>query len=102
MANRGRPKKNKFDDLDTDFKDSVAGMSEEQIRAKLAEVALNQAALMAAKSEDEDLKEKKAIAKEAGAQYSEGTKMNRLRTEFCRQVLGDKGKDNGSFSSEQA
>ncbi len=96
----GRPKKDKFEDLDIDFKDSIAAMTEEEIRAKLAEISLNQAALMQAKSDDEDLKTKKEIAKEAGAIYREGTKANRLRIEWARQVLGDKGKSNGSFEQE--
>ncbi len=96
----GRPKKDKFEDLDIDFKDSVAAMDESQIRAKLAEVSLNQAALMAAKADDEDLAVKKEIAKEAGAIYREGTKMNKLSIEWARQVLGDKGKANGSFEQE--
>lgn len=94
---RGRPKKNKFDDLDSSFKDGAAAMSEEQIHATLVTVSLNHAALMAAKADDEALKEAKGRASEAGAVYRDGSKQNRLKTDYLRQILGDRGKENGSF-----
>lgn len=96
----GRPKKDKFADLDEDFKNGVAGMDEVSIRRKISEVALNQEALLDAKADDEDFQQKKAIAKEAGAVYREGTKANKLRIAWCKRVLGDKGKDTGTFDSE--
>ncbi len=95
MPKQPFPKKEKFAELPEEFKDAVAGMQEAQIRDRIAKVALDQAALMEAKDLDEDLAEKKEIANEAGAIYRDGTKMNKLKVEFCRQVLGDKGKPNG-------
>lgn len=93
---RGRAKKEQFEDLDSDFKDTVSGMTEEEIRNKLASVSLNQVELMNAKKDDGDLQQKQEAVKEAGAIYREGSKMNKLRIEFCHRVLGDRGKDNGS------
>jgi hypothetical protein len=94
--------KDKFKDLDGEFKDTVASMSEEEIRATIAKVSLNQVELINAKALDQDLIQKRAAASDAGAIYREGTKQNKLRIEFCHQVLGDKGKDTGQFDAEQA
>lgn len=91
------PKKDKFADLDQEIKTAICSMNEAEIRSKLSEVSLNQAALMAAKEEDQDLKEKKEAASDAGTIYRDGTKQNRLTVEYARQVLGDRAKDNGSF-----
>lgn len=93
---RGRTKKEAFEDLDSEFKDTVAAMSEEDIRNKLAQVSLNHVELMKAKKDDQDLESKKEAVKEAGAIYREGSKMNKLRIEFCHRVLGDRGKDTGN------
>lgn len=95
---RGRkagPPKDKFDELDEDFRNGIASMSEAEIRERIAKISLDQAALMEAKEQDEDLKAKKEVAREAGAIYREGTKANKLRIGFARRVLGDKGKDTG-------
>lgn len=92
--------KDKFEDLDEDFKDSIAAMDEDAIRSTIAKVSLNQVEMMNAKAGDQDLIQKREAASEAGAVYREGTKMNKLRIEFCHQVLGDKAKDTGSFDPE--
>jgi hypothetical protein len=91
----GRPKKDKFEDLDEDFKDSVAAMDEAGLRSKISEITLNQEAVLEAKENDQDLASKKEEYKVAGASYREATKANKLRVKFLRQVLGDKNKDTG-------
>lgn len=95
-----RQKKDKFEDLDEDFKDDIASKSEEEIRKKISTVALNQVALLEARDLDEDLQQKKEAASVAGAVYREGTTMNKLRIEFCKQVLSDKGKATGTFEQD--
>ena len=92
----GRSKKDVFEDLPEEFKEAVAGMDEAGIHDVLAKISLNQGALMEAKDADEDLATKKEIAKEAGSSYREGTKMNKNKVAWCRRVLSDKGKANGS------
>ena len=84
--------KNKFDELDEDFKADVDNFDEAQARSKLAQIALDHAELMEAKGNDEDLKEKREAAKEANAIYSEGSKMNKLRTEYIRERMRAMGK----------
>lgn len=89
----GRKKKNKFDDLDADFKSGVESMTDEDIRDKVAQIALDTEELLKAKEDDEDLKEKVQIAKEAGAVYRDGVKMNRVRIQYAQMVLESRGKD---------
>lgn len=93
----GRSKKDPFEDLDEDFKNAVASMSEQEIRQKISSVALNQVALLEAKDNDQDYQQKKEDASIAGEVYRDGTKMNKIRISFCKRVLSDKGKDTGSF-----
>lgn len=88
----GRQKKNKFDDLDADFKSGVENMSDEDICARVAQIALDNEQLLKSKENDEDLKEKIQIAKEAGAVYREGVKMNRVRIQYAQMILESRGK----------
>lgn len=88
----GRQKKNKFDDLDADFKSGVENMSDEEVRARVAQIALDNEQLLKAKEDDEDLKEKVQIAKEAGAVYREGVRMNRTRIQYAQMILESRGK----------
>ena len=88
-----RPKKDKWADLPEEFAEEVQGETEGGIRLRIAQVALNQAELMAAKADDDDLKSAKLAASDAGAIYSEGTKLNKLKIEFCKQVLDSRGAD---------
>ena len=96
----GRQKKDKFEDLDVDFKDEAAAMDEAALRKTIAEVALRQVSLQIMKDLDQDLATKQEIAKEAGAVYREGTKRHKLQIEFMKRCLEDKGKDGGSFEVE--
>ncbi len=84
-------KKDEFADLDSDFKDAVAGESPEDIRKRIAQVALNELENQRLKKEDTDLETKKEEFKEAGAVYREASKANKLRLKFMRRVLKDKG-----------
>jgi hypothetical protein len=92
--------KNKFADLDEDFKTRAEAMSEEELRATISKVSLNHVAMLKVKEQDEDLKLKKEVAKEAGAQYREEGKFCKLAIAYCSAMLEAKGKDNGSFSPE--
>lgn len=88
---RGRKKKEQFADLDSDYRTLIDNMKDSEVRDKIAEVAMNQVELMKNKNEDQHLKEVQETAKEAGSQYREGTKMNRLRIEYARHVLEGRG-----------
>lgn len=101
MAKRGRPAKTEYQDLTTDFQDAVASMSDEDVRKRIAEVALDQAALNEAQALDEDLKTKKEEAKFAGEIYAEGNKANKLKIKYCRSILLNRGKAAGTAPGEE-
>ncbi len=90
-----RNKKDKFDSLDKDFQDKMAASTPEEIRGVIAQVALNQEELQKAKENDEDLANLKEQVALASEDYSSGTKMNRLRIQFAKRCLEDKGKEAG-------
>ncbi len=88
-----RPKKADFADLDSDEQDMIASLRGNDLVAYVAKVAMDQHALMKAKEEDQDLAEKKEAAQDAGAQYRDGTKFNKLRISFAKRVLDDRTGD---------
>lgn len=90
-----RGPKDPFSKLDDEFKEAVAHMQEPEARDRIAKITMDTAALLAQKSNDQDLKAKQSIAREAGAVYREATKMNGLRVELLRRRLGELGKPNG-------
>lgn len=84
--------KDPFDALPEDFKDAMASASPELIKDTIAKVAMADADLRKAQEEDEDLASKKEQVKFASEPYREGFKMNRLKINYLKQVLEDKGK----------
>lgn len=85
-------KKSPFADLDAEYKTNIENMTEEEIKKRISEVALAEHENREAKKADQDLKEKLSAAKYAGAQYAEGTKMNRLRIAYAHFILESRGK----------
>lgn len=96
MANgkRGRPKKDPFDLLTAEFKDAVAGENAEQINLRIAEIAKAEFTNIELMKADPDLQAAKAEVKTCSQQYRDNSKTNGQKIAFCRQVLGDQGKDN--------
>lgn len=85
-------KKSPFADLDQEYKDGIASMTEEEINKRIAEVAKAEHENRENKKKDQDLKNQQALAKQAGAQYADATKMNRLRIAYGYFILESKGK----------
>lgn len=84
-------KKNPFDTIPEDWREALESASEAQIRTKISEVALAEEENQDAKDDDQDLAAAKEQAKEAGAQYADATKSNRLKIRFARQLLQSRG-----------
>lgn len=84
-------KKDKFDALPAEFRDTIAAMSRKDIREKIAQISIDNQELLDAKEKDIDLQKAKEQAKEAGEVYREGLKMNKLKIAFAKRVLDDKG-----------
>lgn len=85
-------KKGKFDDLDSDYKTTIENMKDEEIRAKVAEISLENEQVQAAKALDFDLKEKAAAFQEAGKVYRESAKGAKLRIQYALSILEARGK----------
>lgn len=98
MARKAKGPKDPYSDLQDDFKDAVAQSSREEIEKRISDVALYDVELRKQKKEDQDLKEKAEAYKEASAIYREGFKSNKLKIEFCKRVLDDKGGPTASKS----
>lgn len=92
MPKKFAEKKDPFDALDEEFKDAIVRMDEPGIRDRIATTALDQVTLMGAKDDDIDFQKAKETAKEAGAVYRDGTKINKLKIAFAKRVLEDRGK----------
>lgn len=102
MGKRGKQeKKDPFELAPQEFKDSVNAASDGEINAKIAEVAMNDAALADAKKEDQDLTEKKGAVKEASRQYVEGRNANRAKIAYARDVLKARGKPSGDAGVDE-
>ncbi len=84
--------KNKFADLDADFRSNIENATDDEIKSKLAEISIAEIENLAAKKSDKDLEEKKWAAKEAGQQYADATKFNRLRANYAYFILEARGK----------
>jgi hypothetical protein len=80
-----------FADLPSDWREAVAGSSREEIQFRIAKVALDDAELRRLKKEDEHLKECAEQYKDASAMYREGFKTNKLKIEYMKKALDDKG-----------
>lgn len=76
-------------------------LDEGQINAKIAEIAKNNAALEEAKALDEDLARARDAVSVAGEVYRDGSKANKQRIAFLRQMLSDKGKPNGDAGLDE-
>lgn len=87
--------------LDEEFKENAEHMDEGELRDKIAQVTLNQAALEEAKLEDTDYESKRNAFQNAGAVYREGKKMNGLRLKFLRSMLEAKSKNTGDSGLEE-
>jgi hypothetical protein len=100
MRGKKGTKKDRFADLDSDFKDTIANMKEPEIRDRLAKLTLDQEALMELKKNDQDLAAKREQASEAGRVYREGTKRYKLAVAYARSILDAMGKPSGESGVE--
>lgn len=84
--------KDKFKDLDSDFKDAVAQSSPEEIYRRITDLTNQNEKLNEAKELDNDLQSAKDRYQTALDPYKEQSKDIKLRIRYCIRVLGDKGK----------
>jgi PHD/YefM family antitoxin component YafN of YafNO toxin-antitoxin module len=77
--------------LSQDEQDSIAKLSVEELKALSFKTAMDELENQKNKAEDVQLKEAKAAATEAGAQYKEATTRHKGVMTLVKRVLGDKG-----------
>lgn len=94
MARRG-PKKAKdpYEGLNPEFKAAVEAGTDEEIRARLAEVALDQQRMLDLMDKDTDYKSKKEALKIAGEIYRDQKKQIKLKIKLCMRVLQSRGRN---------
>lgn len=80
-----------FSDLPADWRDAAATLSRDEIQFRIAKVAMDDSDLRKMKKDDMHLKECAEAYKDASAQYREGFKTNKLKIEFLKRALDDKG-----------
>lgn len=89
---RARKPRDPFKGLPDEFRAEIDGSDVDQINAKVAELAKEEARNLTAKAEDGDLREKKEAVKFAAEGYRESTKGYRLRIKYILSVLQGRGK----------
>lgn len=98
--------KDPFVDLPEEYRNEVQNLIQASnyvgVDSLIAKVTKDNAALQDAKKQDQDLKNKLADAKEAGAVYRESAKATKLKVRYARALLEASGKDSGSVVVENA
>lgn len=82
-----KEKKDKFADLDEEFKSNVESMDDDALRQEIAKNAIQEMQNQQMKKDDIHLAEMKAQFDEAGEVYKEATKGNKLRMAFANSIL---------------
>lgn len=83
--------KDKFKDLGEEFKDAIAGSSVEEIRKRICDIAILEVVEKQMLAQDPDVEQAKEALDNVASPYREAIKEMRLKIEFCKQVLDDKG-----------
>lgn len=74
-----------------EFAAEVAGMSAEQLNARLAQLAKDAEAVSDAKEADEELEKAKALVSELSAPYRDAKKAIRLKSRYVISLIKEKG-----------
>lgn len=88
---RGRPAKDKFDDLDAEWKDAVANSDPEEIKKRMADLAAEAEMQKQAMDADPEVQQLKDRLKTETADYKANIKGAKLRIQYCVEKLKDKG-----------
>jgi hypothetical protein len=101
MARRGRfnrGPKDPWSGLPKEWKERIDAGQDEELRSESSKVAFNEIANQTIKKADPHLKEAVSAAREAGRQYVDATKANKLKLAYLRNLLEARGKEPNAFS----
>lgn len=91
MARAKKSLQEKVQEEMPEFAAEVAGLSVDQLNARLANLAKDAETNEQAKEDDEDLEKAQVEAKELGAPYRDFKKANRLRSRYVIGLIKEKG-----------
>lgn len=94
--------KDPFEFAEPEFKNKCESADEDGLKAIIAEVAMNDAALADQKKQDPHLKELKEQVKMASERYVDGAKANKQRIAYARMILDARGKPNGDSGLDES
>lgn len=83
--------KDKFKDLNPEFKDAIAQSSPDEIKRRIADITILKAVEEKWFANDPDIEQKTDELKQLKEQYTEAIAEMKVKLEWCFQVLGDKG-----------
>jgi hypothetical protein len=83
--------KDKFKDLNPEFKDAIAQSNPEEIKRRVADIAILKSVEEKWFENDPDLEQAKQAVEDIAGAYRDAIKEMKLKLEWCFQVLGDKG-----------
>jgi hypothetical protein len=91
MAKTKKSLEERMKEEQPEFAGEVAGLSVDQLNARLAEQAKAAEWNQQAKEDDEELAEKKEAASEAAAPYRDAAKAIRLKSRYLIKLIKEKG-----------
>lgn len=100
MKTRGRPKKNPFDLLTSEERDTLSSLRDDELRNRIAKAAMDCQALEDAQKLDGDLALHKEVLRCAVEPYREGRKRLRQLVRYSRSVLDGRGQEAGTSPTE--
>lgn len=74
-----------------EFADAVAGLSVEELNARVTQCAKDSEQIQDAKEADEALEDAKELSRQLAAPYREGLSANRLKTRYLIALIKEKG-----------
>lgn len=74
-----------------EIKAKLEAMSKEELKAFIGQTTLNEMENQKQKADDQDLQEKAAASKAAGAKYKDVTKANKTVIEYAKYILEGQG-----------
>lgn len=98
MPRMKKPAKTDYDKFMEKLEEAAPGFiiemdraSKDEILKKSSDLTLEADALRQAKLEDQDYQQKKSALKEAGRYYAEASKASKLKGQYLRKLLREKG-----------
>jgi hypothetical protein len=94
---KGFKKKDKFENLDDTFKDAVDGMSTDEIRKRISDIAILDFEYKKLFKEDPEVLKARQALKDVSQDYRDDIKACKLQMEYAKKILDEK--DGGAVTA---